>query len=79
MENYLTYLYPPPISAGGLNLLPNFQKGGGLDRTSVFRGDCWERGGDFFQGGFNFSTKNRLTSGMFHEKKVYKQERFALS
>ena len=42
---------PPPavLLAGGeeagLNLHPNFQKGGGLDRTSSFRGGCWERGG----------------------------------
>ena len=43
----------------GLNLLPNFQKGGrggegGLDRTTL-RGDCWKRGGKFFQEGCNFS------------------------
>ena len=28
----------------GLNLLPNFQKGG-LDKTSTLRGVCWKRGG----------------------------------
>ena len=33
----------------GLNLL-HFQKGG-LGRTFVFRGSCWESGGDFFQEG----------------------------
>ena len=33
---------PPPISAGGLSLLPNFQKWG-FDRTSVFNGGCWKR------------------------------------
>ena len=25
--------------------------GGGLDKTSTFRGDYWERGGDILQGG----------------------------
>ena len=32
-----------------------------LDRTSAFRGGCWERGGDFFQAGrgFNFHTKQK--------------------
>ena len=35
----------PPLSARGFSLLPNFQKGGrGLDRISIFRGGCWERG-----------------------------------
>ena len=39
------------------------QGGRGLDRTSVFRG------GDFFHGGCNFSTKNKLKSGIFNDKK----------
>ena len=40
---------PPPFSAGGLNLLPNFQKGkeggggGGLDRTSTLKGGLLEK------------------------------------
>ena len=52
----------PPLSwgvggGGGGVKPPNFQKGGrGLDKTSTFRGDCWERGGDFFQGGLQFFT-----------------------
>ena len=44
---YAVYVYivcTPPFSAGGLNLLPNFQKGE-LDRTSTLRGGCWKRGG----------------------------------
>ena len=42
----------PPLSAGegGLDPQPNFQKGGGLDKISTFRGGYWERGGDFSQG-----------------------------
>ena len=35
---------------GGLNLQPNFQERGELDRTSTSRGGCLERGGDIFQG-----------------------------
>ena len=48
-----------------------FSKRGGLDRTSVFRGGCWERGSDFFQGGggCNFLTKNKLKSGIFNDNK----------
>ena len=47
---------PPPslsvvVGRGGLNLHPNFQKEGALDRTSTFTGGCWERGGDFFDVG----------------------------
>ena len=71
------------LSAGGrgeVNLLPNFQKGGELDRTSVFIGGCWERGGDFPQGGgYNFSIKDKLKPGIFNDKKVFKKEFFALS
>ena len=32
-------------------------KKGGLDRTSTFRRGCWEREGDFFQGGLQLSHK----------------------
>ena len=35
----------------GLGVQPNFEKGG-LDRTSTFRGGCWERGAWFFSEGF---------------------------
>ena len=38
-----------------LSLLPNFQ---GLDRISIFRGGCWERGDDLFSGwGLSFLHK----------------------
>ena len=63
----------PPLSAGGGGLASNqiFKKGG-LDRTSTFRGGCWERGGDFFQEGLQFSDKNKVKSEIFNDKKVYK-------
>ena len=54
---------PPKLSAGGgLNLHPNFQKGG-LDRTSTFREI------EFFQGGCDFHIKNKLKSEIFNDKK----------
>ena len=47
---------------GGLNLQPNFQKGG-LDRTSVFRGGLLgKRGVTFFRGGWNSC---RFKGGLF--------------
>ena len=38
----------------GLNLLPNFQKGGTLQDPQFLEEGCWKRGADFFQerGGF---------------------------
>ena len=51
----------PPflLGGGGLNLQPNFQKGGGFDRTSTFGGVAGKEGGEFFQGGVHFSQKER--------------------
>ena len=51
----------PPLSTGcrGVNLQPNFQKGGGLDRTSTFRGDLLGRRGVTLLGGLQFSHKNK--------------------
>ena len=56
-----------PFCLGGLNLLPNFQKGGAeLDRVSTLTGGCWKREGNFFQGGGGASilqkNKNKLKS-----------------
>ena len=64
-----------------LGLQPNFIKmggggggGGGLDKTSTFRGGCWERGGDFFSvgggggGGVQLS-HNKLKCEIFNDKK----------
>ena len=43
---------------GRLNLQPNFQKrGGGLTGPQLLEGGCWERGGDFFHRGLQFSHK----------------------
>ena len=76
-------VHPPLFSAEGrrgagegvLNLLHK----GRLDKTSVFR---WKGAGKqevtFFRGGCSFSTKNKLKSGIFNDKKIYEQECFAL-
>ena len=64
--------HPFPLERARLNLLESFQKGGGegdLTGPLFLKGGCWERGGDFFQGGCNFLTKNELKSGLFNEKK----------
>ena len=35
----------------------------------LLEGGCWERGGDFFQGGVQFSHKNKLDYEIFNGKK----------
>ena len=48
---YLNHsVHSAPISAGGLSLLPNFQKGG-LDRISIFSGVAGKDRGHFYRGG----------------------------
>ena len=49
---------------GSLNELPNFRNEG-LDRTSIFRGSWWERGGWPFSGGVSFYIKVKLKSQIF--------------
>ena len=66
------YACPPPF------LLP-FYKRGSLARPQLLDGGCWERGGDFFQGGCNFHIKNILKSEIFNNKKIYKRKYFSLS
>ena len=41
-------------------------------------GDCWERGGNFFQDEFAVFTKktNKLKSEIFNDKEVYEQKMF---
>ena len=41
---------------------------GGLTGPKLLEGDCWEKGGDFFQG-VQFSHKNKLKSEIFNDKK----------
>ena len=71
-----TTYFAPPLSAGGLSLQPNFQKGGELDKNSTFKGGiAWKEG----SWGCNFHIKNKLKSEIFNDKKVYKQKYFSLS
>ena len=47
-----------------------FKKGGGLDRTIIFRGIWWERRDDLFKyGGCSFYIQNKLKSEIFNGKK----------
>ena len=54
---YLPALF---LQGGGARREPltKFSKrGGSLTRPHLLQGCCWERGGDFFQGGLQFSHK----------------------
>ena len=64
---YLIVCILSPLSAGGggLSLLPNFLKGGELDRISVFKGGLLS----IFSGGCRFYKKSMLKSEMFNDKK----------
>ena len=73
-------MHPPICWGEELNLLPNFQKGGGLDTTLIFRGRLVGKrgGGDLFEGGggrgeegSNFYIKNNQKSEIFNDKKKF--------
>ena len=58
---------PPPLfywGGGGVEPLTNFLKRGDLTETQFLEG------GDIFQGGCNFSTKNKLKSEILMTKKL---------
>ena len=65
-----------PSLLRGLNLLPNFQKKGGLTGPQFLEVGSWERGGDLFQGGYNFYIANELKSEIFNDKKVINKNVF---
>ena len=76
--------FPPNLLLGVVGawiLLSNFQKkgggGGAWQDLSFQRGLLGKIG--VLSGGVHFQTKNKLKPGMFNDKKVYKQECFALS
>ena len=71
-------MHHPFLLGEELNLQPNFQKkkkneragrGGRLTGPQLLEGDCWERGGDFFQGVWNFHTK-KIKCEMFNDEKI---------
>ena len=71
----------PPLSAGGERAEPptKVSKSGGLTAPQFLEGVAGKEGVTFFRGGgCNFLTKNKLKSGIFNDKKVYKQEFFVL-
>ena len=53
--------WAPPLSAGGggegVEPPTKFSKREGLTGTQLLEEGCWERGGNFFQGGCNFHIK----------------------
>ena len=65
---------PPFLLVGeGLNLQPNFQKGGAWQDLSFYRGAAGKEGVTFFRGwGLQFSKKKnkKLKSEIFNDKKV---------
>ena len=69
----------PPVSAGRRVVEPHikFWKGWGLTGTQFLGGVAGNKGVTS-QASCNFLTKNKLKSGMFNDKKVYKAECFAL-
>ena len=78
---WLNSVHLPPFllggGGGGLNLQPNFQKGGGgLDRTSILEEVAGKEGVIFFREGCNLKKKWNLK--YFMTKKVYKQKYFSL-
>ena len=62
---------PPPPFYWGVLPPTKFSKREGLTRHQLLDGGCWERWGDFFQGGCNFYIKNKLKSEIFNDKKKF--------
>ena len=60
---------PAPFCRRGIEPPTKFSKRGELTEPQLLEGGCWERGGDFFQGGYNFHIKNKLKSEIFNDKK----------
>ena len=55
---------------GGLNLLPNFQKGGGLAGSQFLEGVAGKEGSPFSgEGAFRFYRKKKLKTEIFNNKK----------
>ena len=60
---------PPPFLQGWVEPPTKFSKRGGLAGTQLLEGVAGKEGGDFFQGGLQFSHKNKLKSEIFNDKK----------
>ena len=59
----------PPFCRGGWASNQIFKKEGGFTGPQLLEEGCWERGGNLFQGRLQFSTKNKLKSEIFNDKK----------
>ena len=65
MENLILCTHPFLLEGGGRGVEPPIKssKGQRLEKTSTFRGGCWERGN------CNFHIKDTLKSEIFDNKK----------
>ena len=71
-DDLLTHsVHPPPFCRRGVEPPTKFSKREGLTGPQLLEVGCWERGGDFFQGGggCSFHIKNKLKSEIFKDKK----------
>ena len=73
-------MHPSLFAGGSWTSYQIFKGGGGLTLPQFLEGAAGKGWGDFLKGGggCNFLTKNKLKSGTFNAKKVYKQELFVL-
>ena len=70
----------PVLLGWGLSLLPNFEKGGGVDKISIFRGGMLVKREVIFSGkGCSFYIKNKLKYEVFNDKKSLQTKVFSLS
>ena len=75
---YIVCTPSPPFLqgwGGGVGVEPptkfSKKRGGDLTGSQLLEEGCWERGGDFFQGGgCDFHIKNKLKSEIFNDKKL---------
>ena len=69
----------PSLSAGGFNLLPNFEKGGVWQDLKFESEVAGKKGAIFFRLGCNFYRKNKLKSEIFNDKESFQTKTFSLS
>ena len=75
-------MQPPFLLGGGGAGEPHIKflnEGGALRGPQFLRWVAEKEGVPVFQGWCNLLTKNKLKSGIFNDKKVYKQEFFVLT
>ena len=67
--NAILHSVQPPFSAGGVNLLPNFQKGGAWQDLHFDGGVTGKEGSNFFQGRLHFLQKKCTKIWNIYDKK----------